>query len=161
VIGALTEEEYLKIEQIVSDLLVQVEADAVMLCDRGGNIIAQQSVSTYEDEDNIAALASGAFFATVEMARLVGESEFRSMLHQGERMSIYMEGTVGDMLLVIVFDKFSNPGLVKLYARKASEQLGEQSLCVDQMGAGGIGAVEKLELDENAQPFMFTNPSEE
>ncbi|NCC51418.1 MAG: hypothetical protein EOM20_09410 [Spartobacteria bacterium] len=150
--GALTEQEYERIQRLVADLLVQVEADAVLLCDRGGNIVAQECVSSYKDEDNIAALASGAFFATVEMARLVGETEFRSMLHQGERMSIYMEGTAGDMLLVIVFDKFSNPGLVKLYARKTSEQLGIVSLCVDQVGENAMPK-EQFEFDENAQPF--------
>jgi len=159
VFGALTEQEYERIQRIVADLLVQVEADSILLCDRGGSIIAQEAVSSYQDEDNIAALASGAFFATVEMARLVGETEFRSMLHQGERMSIYMEGTKGDMLLVIVFDKFSNPGLVKLYARKASELLGTISLCVDQVG-DEEAAREQLEFDEEAKPFVIVQPGQ-
>lgn len=152
---ALTEEVSREIDKILTDLLEQAEAEAVMLCDRGGNIIAQQSVNEYHAEDNIAALAAGAFFATVEIARLVGESKFRRLLHQGEKMSIYMERLGGDMLLLVVFSKDSNPGLVRLYARSTCQELAQfaSTLAPQQDGKSEALSALKLEIDENVQPF--------
>ncbi len=153
-VNAITEEISLQIDKMLRELLVQAESDAVFLVDRGGNIIAQETVESYAHEENIAALASGSFFATLEMARLVGEDEFQSMLHQGEKISIYMEGTSGEMLLVVVFGKYSNVGLVKLYTKKTGQQLGNLSIFVDQLDSPNPGGSMMFEIDETAQPFM-------
>lgn len=153
----LTVEISAQIDRVLTDLLEQAEAEAVMLCDRGGNIIAQQAVSEYHAEDNIAALAAGAFFATVEIARLVGETKFRRLLHQGEKTSIYMERMGGDLLLLVVFSKDSNPGLVRLYARSACQELAQfaSALAPQQDGKSSAISSLKLEIDENAQPFTL------
>lgn len=150
----LTEESSREIDSILMDLLEKVEAEAVFFCDRGGNIIGKQSVDPVPNEENIAALASGAFFATLEMARLVGEPEFRYQIHQGEKTGIYMEGTSNDMLLIVVFSKDSNPGLVKLYARNACQQLAQYNIHIGpQMGHAPVIPAIQIELDEDAQPF--------
>ncbi|HBA83866.1 MAG TPA: hypothetical protein DCZ95_07225 [Verrucomicrobia bacterium] len=155
---SLTEEASKKLEGILFDLLTMVEAEAIFLCDRGGNIIASKSVSTYPHEDNIAALAAGSFFATLEIARLIGESEFQNVLHQGEHRSVFMERTSKDMLLLVVFSRDSNPGLVKLHTRLACQKLEEFDILVDQ--CGGQGVVSKsvtFEMDPQARPFK-SNP---
>jgi predicted regulator of Ras-like GTPase activity (Roadblock/LC7/MglB family) len=154
-LSTLTEEASRLINKVMSELLEQVEAEAVFFCDRGGNIIARQSANVYPHEQNIAALASGSFFATLEMARLLGESKFRRLIHQGEKTSIYMEGMKNDMLLIVVFTRDSNPGLVKLYARNARQKL-EQ---IDLDTPGGKGRAThtfQFEMDESAQPFAHT-----
>ncbi len=153
--SALTEEASKQINKVLSELLEQVEAEAVFFCDRGGNIVARQSANVYPHEQNIAALASGSFFATLEMARLLGESKFRRLIHQGEKTSIYMEGMRGDMILIVVFTRDSNPGLVKLYARNARQKLEQFDL--DQGPAGkGQGSHFKFEMDDSAQTFTHT-----
>lgn len=151
---ALTEDVSQKINRILTDLLEQVEAEAVFLCDRGGNILAHQAHTVYPHEENIGALAAGSFFATVEMARLVGEPKFRCLIHQGEITSIYMEGLDNDLLLVVVFSKDSNPGLVKLHAKDAIHQLADLGLSKEHKGPEyeRVHSV-KLEIDESAQPF--------
>ena len=113
-------------------------------------------MSEYAHEDNIAALAAGSFYATLEMARLIGESEFRYLIHQGEKTSIYMESATQDLLLVVVFSKDSNPGLVKLYARHACDQLAAfaAELTANAGQAGGPYKVPlPFEIDESAQPL--------
>lgn len=152
---ALTEEASREINRVVAELLEKVEGEAVFLCDRGGNIIARQWVEAYRNEENIAALAAGSFFATLEMARLLGESKFRRLIHQGEQMNIYMEGMGGDMLLIVVFSRDSNPGLVKLCAQHACRLLEQYSLSMDRPADSKGGKIPpvKLEVDENAQPF--------
>ncbi len=150
----LTEEASQQLDEILDDLVKQAEADAAFLCDRGGNIIARRAVARYAQEENFAALASGAFFASLEMARLVGESEFHSMLQQGQKKSIYMQKSPGDMLLVVVFGVASNPGLIKLHTGQTVQKLGQSSLCVDMMDAAGHPQrTLVLELDESADAF--------
>ena len=156
-LSSLGEDASRKIDQILRELLEQVEAEAVFFCDRGGNIIASQSVSPQGNEENVAALAAGSFFATLTMAKLVGETEFQNMLHQGEKTSIYMEGLKGDMILVVIFSKDSNPGLVKLYAKTACQQLEpfKLSLVYDEKQ---MRTIPHMEIDENAQAFTPNTP---
>ena len=56
------------------------------------------------------------------MARLIGEKEFPTLSHEGERESIYIS-VLGRALLVVVFDERSSLGLVKLRVRQASHDL--------------------------------------
>lgn len=156
-LSSLSEDASQKIDQILRELLEQVEAEAVFFCDRGGNIIASQTVSEQGNAENVAALAAGSFFATLTMAKLVGETEFQNMLHQGEKTSIYMEGLKGDMILVVIFSKDSNPGLVKLYAKTACQQLEpfKLSLVYDEKQ---MRTIPHMELDENAQAFTPNTP---
>lgn len=154
---ALTEEASRAINSILETLLEKVEAEAVFLCDRGGNIVAEYSLAAYANTENIGALAAGSFFATLEMARLVGEPQFRCMHHQGEKTSIYMEGLNDDLLLVIIFGRDSNIGLVKLYAKHVSRELARFNIAIEPLGAGDqrIHSV-KLEIDDTVQPFVRT-----
>lgn len=156
-LSSLGEDASRKIDQVLRDLLEQVEAEAVFFCDRGGNIIASQSVSPQGNEENVAALAAGSFFSTLTMAKLVGETEFQNMLHQGKKTSIYMEGLKGDMILVVIFSKNSNPGLVKLYTKTACQQLEpfKLSLVYDEKQ---MRTIPHMELDENAQAFTPKPP---
>lgn len=119
----MTQEEHKKIQATLLDLVIRAEAEAAFLCDHGGNILAQSTTEQYMHEENIAALAAGSFYATRELARLIGEPEFRYIFHRGDKTSIYMQNTARDMLLMVVFGKESNPGLVKLYADETSREL--------------------------------------
>jgi hypothetical protein len=56
------------------------------------------------------------------MARLIGEKEFPTLSHEGERESIHI-CIIGRMLLVVVFDERSSLGLVKLRVKQASRDL--------------------------------------
>jgi predicted regulator of Ras-like GTPase activity (Roadblock/LC7/MglB family) len=151
--SALDKDTSQKIDQVLRELLEQVEAEAVFFCDRGGNIIASQSVSTWGNEETVAALAAGSFFATLTMAKLVGETEFQNILHQGDKTSIYMEGLKGDMILVVIFSRDSNPGLVKLYTKTACQRLElfKLSLVYDEKQ---MRTIPRMEMNENAQPFI-------
>jgi hypothetical protein len=56
------------------------------------------------------------------MAKLLGEDIFPTVVHEGERESIYI-CVIGRSLLVLVFDERSTLGLVKLRTKKASHEL--------------------------------------
>lgn len=143
-----------QMESVLADLLVRGEGDAVFLCDRGGNILTQSSASLYAREENIAALAAGSFYATRELARLIGEQEFHCVFHQGATSSVYMQSTEFDLLLLVVFGKESNPGLVRLYATEAGHALDHVvRTATGPEGAAMRPAGELFEIDETKQPF--------
>jgi hypothetical protein len=56
------------------------------------------------------------------MAKLIGENAFPSVVHEGERESIFIS-VIGRSLLVVVFDERSTLGLVKIRAKKASYEV--------------------------------------
>jgi predicted regulator of Ras-like GTPase activity (Roadblock/LC7/MglB family) len=142
--------EYL--ESVLIGLLIQSEADAVFLCDRAGNIVAQHCAQHYDQMDNIAALASGSFFATRILAGLLGEDEFRQVIHQGASTSIYMQYMQADLLVLIVFGRRSNPGLVKLYAGECCKAIDEFAARTDLLKPGVISPI-TVEIDSSKQPF--------
>jgi predicted regulator of Ras-like GTPase activity (Roadblock/LC7/MglB family) len=115
----MTEEKTRRLETVLITLRQRSEAQAVFLTDRGGNILAEKKAHTYSQEDNIIALAAGSFFATRELARLLGEPEFKCVFHQGTCTSVYMQSTTSDLLMIVVYGKETNPGLVRLYANES------------------------------------------
>ena len=74
------------------------------------------------DTTSLASLAAGNVAATGGMAQLIGEKEFPTLSHEGERESIHIT-VVGRILLIVVFDERSSLGLVKLRSRQVSQQL--------------------------------------
>jgi predicted regulator of Ras-like GTPase activity (Roadblock/LC7/MglB family) len=74
------------------------------------------------DTTSLASLAAGNVAATGGMAQLIGEKEFPTLSHEGERESIHIS-VIGRLLLVVVFDDRSSLGLVKLRAKQVSHQI--------------------------------------
>ena len=75
------------------------------------------------------------------MAEIFGEQDFRNILQQGVHESIYTSLIGEHWLLVIVFDKQTHVGLVKVLARRSGEELGR---VLDRVLAGGTQAKEEI-----------------
>lgn len=151
---SLTHELSQKLESVLRHTVQRSEASSVFLSDKGGNIVSQFSrTGALQQEDNISALAAGSFFATQELARLLGEDGFHCVFHQGSESSIYMQCLTSEMVMLVVFGSDSNPGLVRLHASKACESLDE--LLAEADGAmpdpGAFGL--QFELNDSARPF--------
>ena len=56
------------------------------------------------------------------MAKLIGEKEFPTLSHEGDKESIHIS-VIGRVLLVVVFDQRSSLGLVKLRSKQVSQEL--------------------------------------
>lgn len=153
---SMSAEQNQQMEQLLTGLLHKAEALAVFLCDRGGNILAQHCAANYPQEDTIAALASGSFYATRVLAELLGESEFKQAIHQGAETSMYMQSMRCDMMILTVFGRDSNPGLVKLYCNEvcqAIDRLAAQESIVTQGATSG----NSFEMDAGKQIFTRGN----
>ena len=145
----------MKIESILSGAVKRAEAKSTYLCDKGGNIVAQYSIGADDARaDNISALAAGSFFATQELARLIGEGGFHCVFHQGGDSSVYMQSLNCEMLLLVVFGRESNPGLVRLYISQAAKTVDQvvaaaESASIQSPASHGM----EFKIDETVQPF--------
>ena len=75
------------------------------------------------DMQAVSALVAGSYAATREMARLLGEEEFSVLFPQGRKDNIQLT-LIGDRtILATVFDERTTIGMVRLYAKEASEKL--------------------------------------
>jgi len=94
----------------------------VFLVDKDGQEIASLGEVGNLDTTSLASLAAGNVAATGGMAQLIGEKEFPTLSHEGEKDSIHIS-VIGRLLLVVVFDERSSLGLVKLRSKQVSQQL--------------------------------------
>ena len=118
----LREQQYHQIKAVLARLRMDSAARVVFLVDKDGQEIATQGDVGNLDTTSLASLAAGNVAATGGMAQLIGEKEFPTLSHEGEKESIHIS-VIGRLLLVIVFDERSSLGLVKLRSKQVSHQI--------------------------------------
>ena len=118
------EQQFQEIKTVLERLCVECIARVVFLVDRDGQPIAFYGDIGDMDTTSFSSLAAGNVAATTSMAKLIGENVFPSVVHEGERESIFIS-VIGRSLLVVVFDERSTLGLVKLRTKKASREVAE------------------------------------
>ena len=119
------EEEIEKIDTVLGKMLKGAEAKCALLVDKDGHLITRQGFTHSLDTTALAALLAGSFASTKEIAKLVGESEFSVLFHQGKKDHIHMS-LVGDRsIMVVIFDDRTTIGMVRLYAKEAAVDLGK------------------------------------
>ena len=118
----MREPQYERIVSALYKLRTDSASRVVFLVDKNGQQIAAQGDLNDLDTTSLASLAAGNVAATGGMAKLIGEKEFPTLSHEGERESIHI-CIIGRALLVVVFDDRSSLGLVKLRVKQASRDL--------------------------------------
>src|SRR5437588_5932251 len=118
----MRETRYHQIKAVLARLRLDSSARLVVLVDKDGQQIAVHGELGDLDTTSLASLAAGNVAATGGMARLIGEKEFPTLSHEGERESIHI-CIIGRVLLVVVFDERSSLGLIKLRVKQASRDL--------------------------------------
>ena len=117
------EEEITKIDGLISKMLKGAEAKCALLVDKDGHLITRQGFTHSLDTTALAALLAGSFASTKEIARLVGESEFSVLFHQGKKDHIHMSIVGERSILVVIFDDRTTIGMVRLYAKETAIEL--------------------------------------
>jgi predicted regulator of Ras-like GTPase activity (Roadblock/LC7/MglB family) len=118
----MREQQYHQIKAVLAKLRLDSSARVVFLVNKDGQQIAVHGDVGNLDTTSLASLAAGNVAATTGMAQLIGEKEFPTLSHEGERESIHI-CVIGRLLLVVVFDDRSSLGLVKLRVKQASVEL--------------------------------------
>ena len=119
----VSEGELTNIARVLGRLALDTGASYTILLDKSGQLITSQGQQGQRDLTALGALMAGAFSSSRQVAEILGESDFRTILQQGVQESI-LSNLIGDQwLLVVVFDKQTHVGLVKVLARKSCEEL--------------------------------------
>jgi predicted regulator of Ras-like GTPase activity (Roadblock/LC7/MglB family) len=111
------EEDSNRIHGILSDFLRESNARTGMIVDRTGQMVAVVGEEPSFDPTAFASLTAADFSANDQLARMIGEPEFGSLFHQGEKESMYLADIARRVILVVLFDNRTTLGLVKLRVR--------------------------------------------
>ncbi len=119
----ISDTELVFISNALVKLMNDTSASSVMLLDKSGQVISTQGSTTRRNATSLGALLAGAFSSSRHVAELLGEKDFRTIFQQGVHENIYTTMVEDQWLLVIVFDKLTHIGLVKVLSKKTSDEL--------------------------------------
>jgi predicted regulator of Ras-like GTPase activity (Roadblock/LC7/MglB family) len=122
---SLREEDAQRIQALLTAFLAEAGARTTLLVDRTGQTLATAGEPPAFDEVAFASLTAADFSANDQLARLLGESEFGALVHQGERESLYLADVARRVILVVLFDTRTTLGLVKLRVRGTVARLSD------------------------------------
>ena len=123
--AVLTEEQGEEVKKILKDLRRKAQLSLVILLDVSGQSIVHAARSRKSVRNAVSALIAGNFAASAELSKLVGESMFRCLFHEGEKVSVYACKVGDDFILLTVFPSEVRFGLVKLYTTQSIRKLEE------------------------------------
>ncbi len=121
----MREEDFGKILAVIQRLVKDADAKGCFVVDKNGQLIAEAGEMKGVDSTSLASLTAGSIAATGGLAKIVGEEEFPTHFHQGERDNMHITLVGSRMILVVVFDERSSLGLVRLRVKKAGTELGK------------------------------------
>jgi predicted regulator of Ras-like GTPase activity (Roadblock/LC7/MglB family) len=120
----LHETDHKRLAAILERLCHDANARVAFLIDKNGQQLAVAGHIDGLDPTSLAALTAGNVAATDGLAKLLGESEFSTLFHEGEHDNLHINVVSGRAILVVIFDERSSLGLVRLRVRKSSSELG-------------------------------------
>src|SRR6266851_1741095 len=155
----LRETRYHQIKAVLARLRMDASARVVVLVEKDGQQIAVHGELGDLDTTSLASLAAGNVAATGGMARLIGENEFPTLSHEGERESIHIS-VIGRILLLVVFDDRSSLGLVKLRSRQISQELAMAFAEIERESelAAANGSLPFGEITDEEIDSLFSQP---
>jgi predicted regulator of Ras-like GTPase activity (Roadblock/LC7/MglB family) len=120
----ISDRELTTISSLLTKLMNDTNATSTMLIDKSGQVVAVQGSGMRRNATTLGALLAGVFSSSREVAKLLDEKDFRSIFQQGVQENIYTSMVEEQWLLVIIFDRLTHIGLVKVLSKKASDELG-------------------------------------
>jgi predicted regulator of Ras-like GTPase activity (Roadblock/LC7/MglB family) len=120
---ALYDEELSEIREVADRLQQDSRARTILIVDKNGQLIAASGVDAELDTTSLSSLVAGNVAATGGIAKLIEEEEFTGQYHEGKEISVHMTIVARRIILVVLFDKNTTQGLVRLRVKKANENL--------------------------------------
>jgi predicted regulator of Ras-like GTPase activity (Roadblock/LC7/MglB family) len=131
---SFTEDDFGAITKSLQKFLFESNARCALLVDRSGQLVATVGEQPHFDPTAFASLTAADFSANDQLAKLIGETDFNSLFHQGERESMYLADVARRVILVVLFDTRTTLGLVRL---KMKETVGELTKLFEQVFSRG------------------------
>ncbi len=122
---SLGESDYLRITEHLNALLKESNARCALLVDRAGQLLTSAGEKLQFDPTAFASLTAADFSANDQLAKMIGEPEFASLFHQGEKESMYLADVARRVILVVLFDSRTTVGMVRLRVKQTVTDLNE------------------------------------
>jgi predicted regulator of Ras-like GTPase activity (Roadblock/LC7/MglB family) len=120
---SFTEEDFTAITKALQKFLGETNARCALLVDRSGQLVATVGEQPTFDPTAFATLTAADFSANDQLAQLIGETDFNSLFHQGEKESMYLADIARRVILVALFDNRTTLGLVRLKIKDTVSEL--------------------------------------
>ncbi|HEY6825224.1 MAG TPA: roadblock/LC7 domain-containing protein [Gemmatimonadaceae bacterium] len=120
---SFTEDDFGAITKALERFLADANARCALLVDRTGQLVATVGQRPDFDPTAFATLTAADFSANDQLAKLVGENDFSSLFHQGEKESMYLADVARRVILVVLFDSRTTLGLVRIKMRQTVVEL--------------------------------------
>ncbi len=104
-------------------LLQNCQAHSALLLDKAGQIVVWQGYWQGDERIQLGALLAGVFASTREVAKILGERDFKSFIQEGSREKVLTESIGDQWLLSVIFGPRAHLGLVKLLSSRAAIEL--------------------------------------
>jgi predicted regulator of Ras-like GTPase activity (Roadblock/LC7/MglB family) len=114
-----------RIESLLRGFLRDSNARCALLVDRAGQLITTCGEAPEFDSTAFASLAAADFSANDQLALMIGENEFSSLFHHGEKESMFLADVARRVIFVALFDNRATLGMVRLKAKGAVRELSE------------------------------------
>lgn len=121
---SLDQNDYRRILEHMNLLLQESNARCALLVDRAGQLLANAGEQLSFDPTAFASLTAADFSANDQLAKMIGEPEFASLFHQGEKESMYLADVGRRVILVVLFDQRTTVGMVRLKVKQTVADLG-------------------------------------
>ena len=119
----LHDEELRQMNQACDRLVRDANARAVFVIDKNGQLMATGGEADRLDSTSLASLVAGEMAATGGLAKIIGEKDFSVLFHEGVKDNLHISLVASRAILVVIFDKRSSLGLVRLRVKKVAEEL--------------------------------------
>jgi predicted regulator of Ras-like GTPase activity (Roadblock/LC7/MglB family) len=120
---SFTQDDQNAIAELLQRFLHDTSARCALIVDRSGQLVTTVGERPAFDPTAFATLTAADFSANDQLARLIGESDFSTLFHQGERESMLLADVARKVILVVLFDTRTTLGLVRLRMRATVEDL--------------------------------------
>jgi len=117
------EEDFRRVVAVIQRLVRDANAKGIFVVDKSGQLVGEAGEMRGIDSTSLASLTAGCVAATGGLAKIVGEEEFPTHFHQGQRDNLHITLIDSRMILVVIFDERSSLGLVRLRVKKAAGEL--------------------------------------
>jgi len=122
---SIFEQDFWALNNSLNKLLTATNANALMLIDKAGQMITSVGNTSKLDLLSFSSLAAADYAATSQLALLIGEEEFKEIFHQGKNNNIFITIILSRIILVAVFSKTTNLGLMRVRIKGTVAELNQ------------------------------------
>jgi predicted regulator of Ras-like GTPase activity (Roadblock/LC7/MglB family) len=119
----IDEETCTSIDSVLRQLIKDSQASTALVLDRAGQIIVWDGPAYEGQRMQLGALIAGTYASTREVARILQESSFRTLLQEGAKEKIFTESIGDQWLISVIFGRHTHLGLVKVLCSRATVDL--------------------------------------